>query len=45
MSKCRYQDLGEKLTKYFLNLERRNYTTINKLIVKTVKNIQKVMIF
>ena len=33
-SKCRYQDLGEKPTEYFLNLESRNYTskTINKLI-------------
>ena len=33
-SKCRYQDLGEKPTKYFLNLENRNYTSkvINKLV-------------
>lgn len=33
-SKCRYQDLGEKPTKYFFNLENRNYTSkvINKLV-------------
>ena len=33
-SKCRYQDLGEKPTNYFFNLENRNFTSkvINKLI-------------
>jgi hypothetical protein len=33
-SKCRYEDMGEKTSKYFLNLEKRNYIskTINKLI-------------
>lgn len=51
-SKCRYQDLGEKPTKYFLNLENRNYTnkTISKLIdedgkeyteTKDILNLQK----
>ena len=31
-SKCRYQDLGEKPTNYFFNLENRNFTSkvINK---------------
>ena len=24
-SRCRYEELGEKPTKYFLNLENRNY--------------------
>ena len=33
-SKCRYQDLGEKPTNYFFNLENRNFTSkvINKLV-------------
>ena len=33
-SKCRYQDLGEKPSKYFFNLENKNYTSkvINKLV-------------
>jgi hypothetical protein len=33
-SKCRYEDMGEKTSKYFLNLEKRNYISksINKLI-------------
>ena len=33
-SKCRYQDLREKPSKYFFNLENRNYTSkvINKLV-------------
>lgn len=33
-SKCRYEDLGEKPTNYFFNLENRNYTSkvINKLV-------------
>jgi hypothetical protein len=33
-SKCRYENLGEKPTKYFLQLEKRNFTnkTITKLI-------------
>ncbi|MCG7876954.1 MAG: reverse transcriptase family protein, partial [Candidatus Thiodiazotropha endolucinida] len=32
-SRCRYEDLGEKPTKYFLNLESRNFTSkvISKL--------------
>lgn len=31
-SRCRYQDLGEKPSKYFLNLENRQYT--NKVMNK-----------
>ena len=33
-SRCRYEDMGEKPTNYFLNLESRNYTS--KLISKLV---------
>ena len=33
-SRCRYEDMGEKPTNYFLNLESRNYTSI--LISKLV---------
>ena len=33
-SKCRYQDLGEKPTKYFFNLENRHYT--NKVMGKLI---------
>ena len=33
-SRCRYEDLGEKPTSYFLNLEKRNFT--NKLITKLI---------
>ncbi|MEW8548783.1 MAG: reverse transcriptase domain-containing protein, partial [Candidatus Thiodiazotropha sp.] len=33
-SRCRYEDLGEKPTGYFLNLENRNYT--NKVITKII---------
>lgn len=33
-SRCRYEDLGEKPTSYFLNLERRNFT--NKVITKII---------
>ena len=33
-SRCRYQDLGEKPSKYFFNLESRNFT--NKVITKLV---------
>lgn len=35
-SRCRYEDLGEKPTSYFLNLEKRNYT--NKVITKLIDN-------
>ena len=33
-SRSRYEDLGEKPTKYFVNLEKRNYTSkiIHKLV-------------
>lgn len=34
-SKCRYENLGEKATSYFFNLEKRNYT--NKVIVKLIE--------
>ncbi|MCG7892737.1 MAG: reverse transcriptase domain-containing protein, partial [Candidatus Thiodiazotropha endolucinida] len=50
-SKCRYQDLGEKPTNYFFNLESRNFTSkvINKLVedgveftdTKDILNCQK----
>ena len=32
-SRCRYEDMGEKPSKYFLNLESRNFTSkvISKL--------------
>ena len=33
-SRCRYQDLGEKPSKYFLKLENRNFT--NKVMTKLV---------
>ena len=33
-SRCRYEDLGEKPTAYFLNLEKRNFT--NKVITKII---------
>ena len=33
-SKCRYQDLGVKASRYFFNLENRNYT--NKVMTKLV---------
>ena len=33
-SHCRYEDMGEKPTNYFLNLESRNYTS--KLISKFI---------
>ena len=33
-SRCRYEDLGEKPTSYFLNLEKRNFT--NKVITKII---------
>ena len=32
--RCRYEDLGEKPTSYFLNLEKRNFT--NKVITKII---------
>lgn len=50
-SKCRYQDLGEKPSNYFFNLENRNFTSkvINKLVedgieytdTKDILNCQK----
>lgn len=33
-SRSKYQDLGEKPTKYFFNLENRNY--INKVMTKVI---------
>ena len=35
-SRCRYQDLGEKPSKYFYELENRNFT--NKVITKLVED-------
>lgn len=50
-SRCRYQDLGEKTTKHFFNLENRNFTSkvMNKIIddgmeyteTKDILNCQK----
>ena len=42
-SRCRYEDLGEKPTKYFLNLENRNYhdKVINHLIDENGEEIYK----
>ena len=34
-SRCRYEDLGEKPSGYFLNLEKRNFT--NKVITKIIE--------
>ena len=34
-SRCRYEDLGEKPSGYFLNLEKRNFT--NKVITKILE--------
>lgn len=38
-SKCRYENLGEKPTNYFFNLEKRNY--INKTITKLINENDK----
>ena len=35
-SRSRYQDLGEKPSKYFFNLENRNYT--NKTMTKIIEH-------
>ena len=35
-SRCRYQNLGEKPSKYFFDLENRNFT--NKVITKLVED-------
>ena len=35
-SRCRYEDLGEKPSSYFFNLEKRNFT--NKIITKLIEN-------
>ena len=35
-SRCRYEELGEKPTSYFLNLEKRNFT--NKVITKIIED-------
>ena len=42
-SRCRYEDLGEKPTKYFLNLESRNYQdkVINHLIDENGDEVYK----
>ena len=42
-SRCRYEDLGENPTKYFLNLENRNYQdkVINHLIDENGEEIYK----
>ena len=42
-SRCRYEDLGEKPTKYFLNLQNRNYQdkVINHLIDENGEEIYK----
>ena len=34
-SRCRYENLGEKPSGYFLNLEKRNFT--NKVITKIIE--------
>ena len=38
-SRCRYEDLGEKPTSYFLNLEKRNFT--NKVITKIIEEVKE----
>ena len=39
-SRCRYEDLGEKPSSYFLNFEKRNFT--NKVITKIIEdNVQE----
>ena len=35
-SRCRYEDLGEKPSSYFLNFEKRNFT--NKVITKIIED-------
>ena len=35
-SRCRYEDLGEKPSNYFLNFEKRNFT--NKVITKIIED-------
>ena len=35
-SRCRYEDLGEKPSSYFFNLEKRNFT--NKVITKIIES-------
>ena len=42
-SRCRYEDLGEKPTKYFLNLESRNYQdkVINHFIYENGDEVYK----
>ena len=46
-SRSRYQDLGEKPSKYFFNLENRNYANkvMTKIIEMMVQNIMKRMKF
>ena len=41
--RCRYEDLGKKPTKYFLNMENRNYQdkVINNLIDENGEEIFK----
>ena len=43
-SRCRYEDLGEKPTKYFLNMENRNYQdkVINNLIDENGEEIFRI---
>ena len=42
-SKCRYAELGEKNTNYFLSMEKRNFNkkVINKLLLDKGKEICK----
>ena len=35
-SRCRYEDLGEKPSNYFLNFEKRNFT--NKVITNLIED-------
>ena len=35
-SRCRYEDLGEKPSNYFLNFEKRNFT--DKVITKIIED-------
>ena len=43
-SRSRYEDLGEKPTQYFFNLEKRNYTSkvIHKLVYEDGEEFTKI---
>ena len=46
-SRSRYEDLGEKPSNYFFNLENRNYNNkvMNKLVNERGENFLKLKIF